>query len=89
LAGVSHPRDAHCAFGALGIEVALIDLALGFGPVWTAPIAGAESGLEADILLEIRPQFERTTGHELVFQFAGAPELIRQYKRSMRTETKQ
>jgi molybdate transport system substrate-binding protein len=32
----------------------------------------------ADSLLEIRPQFERATGHELVFLFAGTPELIRQ-----------
>jgi molybdate transport system substrate-binding protein len=51
-----------------------------------APIAGAKAaelkvlagGSMADSLLEIRPQFERATGHELVFLFAGTPELIRQ-----------
>jgi molybdate transport system substrate-binding protein len=50
------------------------------------PIAGANAaelkvlagGSMTDSLHEIGPQFERATGHKLVFLFAGTPELIRQ-----------
>jgi molybdate transport system substrate-binding protein len=51
-----------------------------------APIAGTKAaelkvlagGSMTDSLREIGPQFERATGHKLVFLFAGTPELIRQ-----------
>jgi molybdate transport system substrate-binding protein len=63
------------------ITTAMLSLAMAL-----APIAGAEAAelkilagsSTTDSLGEIGPQFERATGHKLVFLFAGTPELIRQ-----------
>src|SRR3981081_3758314 len=60
---------------------ALVGLAMAF-----APVAGARAaelvvlagGSMTASLKDLGPQFERATGHKLVFQFAGTPELIKQ-----------
>jgi molybdate transport system substrate-binding protein len=64
-----------------GVVAALLGLAMAF-----APVAGARAaelivlagGSMTASLKDLGPQFERASGHKLVFQFAGTPELIKQ-----------
>ena len=74
-------KASNARTGFRGTTVAMLGLAIVFAPV--AGVKAAELKVLAgssmtDSLREIAPQFERITGHNLVFLFAGTPELIRQ-----------
>src|SRR5450432_1927929 len=63
------------------ITTVMLSLAMALAPIASAEAAELKilaGSSTTDSLGGIGPQFERATGHKLVFLFAGTPELIRQ-----------
>ncbi len=62
------------------IAPAMLGLALAVAPIAAAKATTLEvlaGSSMTDSLREVAPQFERATGHKLIFHFGGTPELIR------------
>jgi len=79
--GIRKPKRSNARSGFWPIATTILGFAMAFGS--TAAARAAELTVLAgssmtDSLHEIGRQFERTTGHKLVFFFGGTPELIRQ-----------
>src|SRR5450432_2357746 len=63
------------------ITTVMLSLAMALAPIASAEAAELKilaGSSTTDSLGGIGPQFERATGHKLIFLFAGRPELIRQ-----------